>query len=95
MAHEHKQLHENATKSRMVAQDDSSETTGDSDLRYYISDSKNQPVDIFTMIRKNRGDPAYDACFKFFKLFNQALTCWTLAVPTQVTRSFIGAFEGP
>jgi hypothetical protein len=35
---------------------------GDSDLRYHISPSKNQPVDIFDTIRNNRGDPAYDVC---------------------------------
>ena len=75
MAHERKQLRERATKSRTVGQDNWSETTGDSDLRYHISDSKNQPVDIFTMIRKNRGDPAYDARFELFNFFNQALTC--------------------
>ena len=47
------------------------------------------------MVRKNRGDPAYDACFKIFNFFNQALTCCTLAVHTQTTRPFIGPFEGP
>jgi hypothetical protein len=57
----------------MVGQDDWPETTGDSDLRYHISDSKNQPVDIFTMIRKNRGDPAYDACFELFNFSTKHL----------------------
>jgi hypothetical protein len=47
------------------------------------------------MIRKNRGDPAYNARFNFLNFFNQALTCRTLAVPTQATGPFIGAFEGP
>lgn len=47
------------------------------------------------MVRKNRGDPACDACFKIFDFFNQALTCCTLAVHTQTTRPFIGPFEGP
>jgi len=47
------------------------------------------------MIRKNRGDPAYDACFELFNFFNQALTYSTLGVPTQATRPLVGAFEGP
>ena len=36
---------------------------GDSDLRYYISPSKNSPQDIFSIIRNNIGDPAYHVCF--------------------------------
>ncbi len=31
----------------------------DPDLRYHISASKNNPQDIFTLIRENHGDPAY------------------------------------
>ena len=34
-------------------------TEGDSDLRYHISASKNNPQDIFSIIRRNKGDPAY------------------------------------
>ena len=74
LAYECKQLREHATQSRTVCQDNQSETTGDSDLRYHISDSKNKPVDILTMIQKNRGDTTYDACFNFFNFLNQALT---------------------
>jgi len=64
LALERKHLRERATKSRPFDQDRHSETTRDSKLRYHISASKNQPIDIFTTIRKNRGDPAYDVCLK-------------------------------
>jgi hypothetical protein len=45
----------------MEQEDDSAE--GDSDLRYHISASKNNPQDIFSTIRNNRGDPAFHVCF--------------------------------
>ncbi len=35
---------------------------GDSELRYHISASKNNPMDIFSTIRNNKGDPAYHVC---------------------------------
>ncbi|KAF8156767.1 hypothetical protein B0H34DRAFT_789464 [Crassisporium funariophilum] len=53
LALERKQLRDRALKTR-------TEDTGDSDLRYHISASKNRPIDIFTAIRTNKGDPAYD-----------------------------------
>ena len=43
----------------MDNKDDQVELEGDSELRYHISPSKRQPVDILDTIRKNRGDPAY------------------------------------
>jgi hypothetical protein len=43
-------------------------TGGDPDLRYHISESKNNPQDIFSTIRSNRGDPAFNVCFFGFKL---------------------------
>jgi hypothetical protein len=55
LALERKQLHDRALKSR-------TDDTGDSDLRYHISTSKNRLIDIFTAIRTNKGDPAYDIC---------------------------------
>jgi hypothetical protein len=61
LALERKQLRDHAMKSRMA---NPSDTTGDSDLRYHISASKNQPIDIFTAIRMNKGDPAYDVRFQ-------------------------------
>ena len=48
-------------KQEAMEQDDSAE--GDSDLRYHISASKNNPWDIFSTIRNNRGDPAFHVCF--------------------------------
>ena len=44
-----------------MEQDDTAE--GDSDLRYHISGSKNNPWDIFGTIRNNRDDPAFHVCF--------------------------------
>ena len=45
----------------MEQEDDYAE--GDSDLRYHISASKNNPQEIFSTIRNNRGDPAFRVCF--------------------------------
>ncbi len=36
---------------------------GDPDLRYYISASKNNPQEIFSTIRNNKGDLAYYVSF--------------------------------
>jgi len=36
---------------------------GDSELRYYISPSKNHPQDILGTLRNNRADPAYHVSF--------------------------------
>ena len=38
-------------------------TGGDSELRYHISASKNNPMDIFSTIHDNKGDHAYHVCF--------------------------------
>ena len=43
-------------------EEEEASTEGDSELRYHISVSKNSPQDIFSMIRNNRGDPAYHVC---------------------------------
>ena len=32
---------------------------GDPELRYHISDSKNKPIDISVLVRRNTDDPAY------------------------------------
>ena len=45
----------------MEQEDTSAE--GDSDLRYHISASKDNPQDIFSTICNNRGDPAFHVCF--------------------------------
>lgn len=56
-----RKLHHACTKQKsMDNKDDQAE--GDSDLRYHISSSKNQPMDIFNTIRNNGGDPAYHVC---------------------------------
>lgn len=60
IALDRKQLHARTQQKSMDNKDDQVE--GDSDLRYHISPSKNQPLDIFDTIRNNRGDPAYHVC---------------------------------
>jgi hypothetical protein len=65
LALDRKQLHARTQKKLMDNKDDQVEPEGDSDLRYYISPSKNQPVDIFDTIRNNRGDPAYHVCVTY------------------------------
>ena len=49
------------TKQKTTNQEDNQD--GDSELRYYISPSKNQPQDIFGTLHNNRADPAYRVCF--------------------------------
>jgi hypothetical protein len=64
LALDRKQLHARTQQKSLDNKDDSDQVPveGDSDLRYHISPSKNQPVDILDTIRKNRGDPAYHVC---------------------------------
>jgi len=52
----------------MEQEDTSAE--GDSDLRYHISASKNNPQDIFSTIHNNKGDPTFHVCFFGFELVN-------------------------
>ena len=50
---------------KAMEQDSDSEessTEAGSELRYHISASKKNPQDIFSVIRNNRGDPAYHVC---------------------------------
>jgi hypothetical protein len=57
----HRKLLHGPTKQKTTNQEDN-QPDGDSELRYYISPSKNQPWDIFGTLRNNRGDPAYHVC---------------------------------
>jgi hypothetical protein len=52
----------NHIKQKMTEQEDN-KPDGDSELRYYISPSKNHPQNILSTLRNNRGDPAYHVCF--------------------------------
>jgi hypothetical protein len=52
----------NHTKQKTTNQEDN-QPDGDSELRYYISPSKNHSQDIFSTLRNNRGDPAYHVRF--------------------------------
>jgi len=61
LAFDRKRLH-NHTKQRTTDPEDN-KPDGDSELRYYISPSKNHPQDILTTLRNNRGDPAYHVRF--------------------------------
>ena len=61
LALDKKRLHSH-TKQKTTNQEDN-QPDGDSELRYYISPSKNCPQDIFGTLRNNRGDPAYHVCF--------------------------------
>jgi hypothetical protein len=61
LALDRKRLHSH-TKQKTTNQEDI-KPDGDSELRYYISPSKNHPQDIFGTLRNNRGDPAYHVRF--------------------------------
>jgi hypothetical protein len=61
LALDRKQLHSHI-KQKTTNQEDN-QPDGDSELRYYISPSKNCPQDIFGTLRNNRGDPAYHVHF--------------------------------
>ena len=57
LALDRKRLHSH-TKQKTTIQD-GNQPDGDSELRYYISPSKNHPQDILSTLHNNRGDPAY------------------------------------
>jgi hypothetical protein len=57
LAFDRKCLHNHTQQKATNNVDDQAEN--DSDLQYHISLSKRCPLDIFSTIRKNRGDPAY------------------------------------
>ena len=61
LALDRKRLHSHI-KQKTTNQEDN-KPDGDSELRYYISPSKNHPQDIFGTLRNNRGDPAYHVRF--------------------------------
>jgi hypothetical protein len=61
LAFDRKQLHDH-TKQKTTHRD-GNPLDGDSDLRYYISPSKNHAQGIFSTLHDNRGDPAYHVCF--------------------------------
>jgi hypothetical protein len=65
LAFDRKQLHARHGTQQKSMDNEDGPMEGDSDLRYHISPSKNQPVDIFDTIRNNRGDPAYHVCLTF------------------------------
>ena len=52
----------------------SKQPDGDSELRYYISPSKNHPQDIFGTLRNTRGDPAYHVRFPALAIMINGLT---------------------
>jgi hypothetical protein len=56
-----KRLH-GLTKQKTTIQEHN-EPGGDSELRYYISPSKNYPQDIFGTLHNNKDDPAYHVSF--------------------------------
>src|ERR1700728_5209381 len=65
LALDKKRLHSH-TKQKATNQEDDQpddQPDGDSELRYYVSLSKNCPQDIFGTLRNNRGDPAYHVRF--------------------------------
>ena len=35
------------------------------DVRYQISNTRNNPVNIYAYVRENRDDPAFSVCFSF------------------------------
>ena len=50
-------------KQTVTINQEDNQPDGDSELRYYISLSKNYPQDIFGTLRNNKGDPAYHVHF--------------------------------
>jgi hypothetical protein len=57
LALDRKRLHNHPKQKK--ANQENHQPDADSELRYYISPSKNHPQDIFGTLRNNRGDPAY------------------------------------
>jgi len=99
LALDRKRLH-SLTKQRTTYQDDNQTTNqednqpdGDSELRYYISPSKNYPQDILGTLRNNRGDPAYHVRFPN-NAFVTILTAFK-EIFTEASRSFTRTTSRP
>jgi hypothetical protein len=74
LALDRKRLHSHSKHKPVTTnQDTGNQPDGDSELRYYISPSKNHPQDIFGTFRNNRGDPAYQVSNNNFVIRNS----WT------------------
>ena len=91
LALDRKRLHSH-TKQKATNQEDN-QPDGDSELRYYISPSKNYPQDIFGTLRNNRGDPAYHVRFPN----NDFVTILTAfkEIFTEASRSFTRTTSRP
>ncbi len=59
----------------------------DSDLKYYISPSKNNPQDIFSTLHNHRGDPAY------YVRFLDSLFSYMTLTPSILSRNFCQSFR--
>jgi hypothetical protein len=91
LALDRKRIHSH-TKQKATNQEDN-QPDGDSELRYYISPSKNCPQDIFSTLRNNRGDPAYHVCFPN-NVFVTILTAFK-EIFTEASRSFTRTTSRP
>jgi hypothetical protein len=71
LALDRKRLHSHSKQKTVTTnqEDTGNQPDGDSELRYYISPSKNHPQDIFGTLRNNRGDPAYQVSFPEYNNF--------------------------
>lgn len=64
-AFHHRQLREkqhthlNSSRRHSDAADNSDAAIGDSDLRYFISPSQNDKIDIYQLLKTHKDDPAY------------------------------------
>ena len=91
LALDRKRLHSH-TKQKTTNQEDN-QPDGDSELRYYVSPSKNCPQDIFGTLRNNRGDPAYHVHFPN-NAFVTILTAFK-EIFTEASRSFTRTTNRP
>lgn len=54
-----KYAHMNTIRGHSDAADESDAVVGDSDLRYFISPSQNDKIDIYQLLKTHQDDPAY------------------------------------
>ena len=65
LALDRKRLHSHTKQTQKTSNQEGNPLDGDSELRYYISPSKNYPQDILSTLRNNRADPAYHVSFSY------------------------------
>jgi hypothetical protein len=97
LALDRKRLHDHKQKKATERELEDTSGEGDSDLRYHISASKNNPQDIFSTIRNNRVDPAFYVCFLATNSCKSQLIKFLIfeEIFTEASRPFIRTTNGP